>query len=369
MPSRKTPPLPSPAAREALLEVIRAAPGPLTVAAIAKALVAPCRIRANDMPPILDEFVAAGRLFVVPPKTAKGRPLYWHQDVGALTRAAAFDAIRRSDAPLTASQIARQLTGPLKAARRELEQILAELASKHTLHKFAPATAKGGPRYWDRDHAAFGRLALLKALDAHGPQTATKLKKAARGLSDEHFEQVLQRLMAEGAVYRHPPIGKSKTELLGSRPPAPAAYLHDVATQLQKVVEQLRAARVPRDELRRALVELVASAGVPLDGAASLRGATQPDKEPAKVDLLALMKRLDAGAERGALVGAGALRRAANLDKVQFDGLVLELARQGRLSLHRHDFAASLSAFEREELVTDGQGTYFVGMAIRQSRE
>ncbi|MEY3226139.1 MAG: hypothetical protein RLZZ536_758, partial [Planctomycetota bacterium] len=33
--------------------------------------------------------------------------------------------------------------------------------------------------------------------------------------------------------------------------------------------------------------------------------------------------------------------------------------------LHRHDFASSLSVVERDELVTDGEGQYFVGMALR----
>jgi hypothetical protein len=55
------------------------------------------------------------------------------------------------------------------------------------------------------------------------------------------------------------------------------------------------------------------------------------------------------------------------LEKQLFDRAVLELARQGRLSLHRHDFPSSLSPAERDELVTDGAGAYYVGMALRQN--
>ena len=81
--------------------------------------------------------------------------------------------------------------------------------------------------------------------------------------------------------------------------------------------------------------------------------------------LVRLMRQLDAGADRGALVTARVLRAAAGLPKRQFDELALQLSRAGRIVLHRHDFAGSLSAAERDELVTDGAGEYFVGMALR----
>jgi hypothetical protein len=297
--TRNPPPPPSPETREAALEAIGAAPGPLTAAAVAKLLAAPHRIRAIDLPPILAEFAAAGRL-----------------------------------------------------------------------HEFPPATARGRPQYWHKSPQEFARLALLRSADAQGPQTRAKLRKSARGLNNAQFDEIVNALVSQRALFRHPPIGRSKTELLGARPPSPAVYLQGVAAQLQKVVDQLTAAQVPRDQLRRALVELielVESAGVPLEGASPPRGVVPPPAPPRPVDLLALMRRLEAGAERGALIGARALRQVANLEKSQFDRLVLELAQDGRLSLHRHDFASSLSPAERDELVTDGQGTYFVGMAIRHS--
>lgn len=81
------------------------------------------------------------------------------------------------------------------------------------------------------------------------------------------------------------------------------------------------------------------------------------------------MKRIEPRAESGALVTAHALRQAAQLSKSDFDALALQLAQQGKIALHEHDFASSLSAEERESLVTDGQGRYYVGMALRSSPE
>jgi hypothetical protein len=77
------------------------------------------------------------------------------------------------------------------------------------------------------------------------------------------------------------------------------------------------------------------------------------------------MKQVEPGAQHGALVTSRELRRAARLNKADFDALALELARQGRLVLHRHDFASSLSPEEKDELVSDGQGNYYVGLALR----
>lgn len=90
-------------------------------------------------------------------------------------------------------------------------------------------------------------------------------------------------------------------------------------------------------------------------------------KHPAKPDLIKLMHQIESGARRGALVTSRDLRRAAGLPKEKFDQEMLELSKQGKVSLHKHDFPQSLSQSERDEMVTDGNGHYFVGAAIRQS--
>jgi hypothetical protein len=37
--------------------------------------------------------------------------------------------------------------------------------------------------------------------------------------------------------------------------------------------------------------------------------------------------------------------------------------------LHRHDFPASLTAAEKDELIRDTQGNYYVGVALRRGAE
>lgn len=98
-------------------------------------------------------------------------------------------------------------------------------------------------------------------------------------------------------------------------------------------------------------------------------GAELPDVSPGNLiryDLLQAMRRIEPGADRGALVGFRELRRSTPLSKDLFDVLALDAARKGLVSLHRHDYPTSLSATELAELVTDGTN-YYVGCAIRQS--
>ena len=92
----------------------------------------------------------------------------------------------------------------------------------------------------------------------------------------------------------------------------------------------------------------------------------QVDPKAAEDVILATMKRIEPGAERGSLVGFRELRPACSMSEIAFHDSVLSLARSGRLSLHRHDYPQSLSDdVKAKELFLDG-ATYYVGCAIRQ---
>lgn len=267
--------------------------------------------------------------------------------------------------PITASQASKLLSGPHKLKEAEALPILDEFVAAAKLQTFPPKTAKGKPRYWDRGVSDWARLLILATVDKKGAMAKADLRKATKQVPEAAFETAFQGLVDARTLFEHPPLGKKKTPSYGKLPPSPDAYLKDLGAQLTKVVAQLSAARVPEVELRRALVQLVEATGVPFGGGAKQEAAAKPEQS---VDLVSLIKRIEPAAVNGALVAARELRRAANLVKSQFDAAVLDLARQGRLMLHRHDFANGLEPAEREELVTDGAGTYYVGVALRREQ-
>jgi len=346
--------------REAILRSVQMLPGPQAASALAKNLKLSCRVREADLVPILDEFVAAGRLHEVAPQSPKGKRRYWHRDIRMAVREALLETLQSSDEPLTCRNLVRRLS-TFKLSEPDVQGILSVCVSEGRVHQIPPATRTGAPRYWTQGVAELVRRSILKTLEVKGPQPEVSLKKSAKGVSDTSFQDVLQSLIAERCVWRYPPLGKSKI-LFGRTPPAPGPYLQELGSKLASVVGGLLAAGVPLDDVRRALVQLVEGAGIPF-------GATNYKHEMMarpRVDLIQAIRQLEPGADRGALVGACDLRRAVQMEKTQFDRTVLELAQQGRLSLHRHDYPAGLSAAERDELVTDGNGSYYVGVALRR---
>lgn len=60
-------------------------------------------------------------------------------------------------------------------------------------------------------------------------------------------------------------------------------------------------------------------------------------------------------------------RARTGLPKDVFDRLALELERAGRITLHFHDYAASMPAAEREAMVTNGTH-FFHAVARRRGR-
>ena len=365
MAPKKAAPAPSAESLEHLWEALRQSREPVTAAQLVKALEPPHKLREAVVAPILEEAVSEKRLFVFPGKTAKGKPRYWDRDAQAITREAALAAMQEADAPITAKDLGKRVDAPLKLGESELTAILDDAVASGTLHAIPKATAKGKPRYWNQDVVAYGRLAIREMLRTKGAQSEAALKKAAKGLTDEQFRKSLASAIDAHEAWAHPPVGKSKKGSFGASPPLPEPYLREIGKQLGRVVSQLTAASVSHAELRRAFVQMAEAAGVSIAGEARAGQDSPPARAVPTFDLIAQMKRIEPGAERGALVRTDHLRDAAKLGKSEFDRAVMELARQGRLSLHRHDYVSSLSEQEREKLVSDGNGTYYVGMVLR----
>jgi hypothetical protein len=86
----------------------------------------------------------------------------------------------------------------------------------------------------------------------------------------------------------------------------------------------------------------------------------------ATTEMAAVMRAVqeeEAADRPGALLSIKNVRRRAGLPKEEFDAAALELQSQGRLVLHYHDFPASLSSADRDAMVRDSRGNYYIGVA------
>lgn len=381
--SKKAQTLPTPEARGKLLQVVRSNVEPLPAAALAKQVPPPDQVSAAIAVSYLDAAVASGELFFYPPKTARGKPRYWDRDLAALTQQAVSQAALQFAQPFTVKDIVKYLKGlatPIKLTDADVLPVLNNAMAAGSLFPIPAATTKSQPRYWHKDVTEFGRQLLEMLVERKGPQPQAALVKALKGFHQEQINSVLQSALGQRVLWRHPACGKIKKELLGLSPPSPALYLKEIGPLLSKVVGVLLHADVPPAAVRRSLVEMIEATGISLGStsgpAAAQVSASAPvapdlparesgnDERRLGVDLISLIRKIEPGADRGALVGASELRRVARLEKQVFDRAILELARNQRLTLHRHDYPASLSEHAREELVFDGTNTYYVGFAL-----
>jgi hypothetical protein len=360
-------------ARAALFELIARSAEPIDAKKLTKGISVEHRMTDADLRETLERGVREGRLFAYPPKTAAGGERFWDRDVRRMVRDELLLDLARLESPLAAAQVAKGLKLPLKVSEADAATVLESLVEAGSLHRHPAATAAGRPRYATRSVEAFRRAALLSAVARTGPLAETKLKGLVKGISFDDFRALLDALLRERQLFAHPPVGRTGKVLFGGRPPAPEAYLTEVETVLGRAVSRLRECGVDADELRRAVVGVVERAGVSFGGARGGSSSTERVSVAESLpDLIDILRELDPAADRGGLVATRDLRRGAErkqgarIDKRAFDAAVLSLSREGRLSLHRHDHASGLSETERDELVTDGAGNYYVGVAIRR---
>lgn len=80
--------------------------------------------------------------------------------------------------------------------------------------------------------------------------------------------------------------------------------------------------------------------------------------------VLKAMSHVEPRADSGALVNPHKVREHLGWQKPEFDAIVKQLAEEGKISGHAHDFPSSLSAEEREKMV-NVDGRHWVGIAKR----
>jgi len=237
--------------------------------------------------------------------------------------------------------VRRAAIGKLSAGFRppaaQLKARLEALEAAGMIHAWAGAFVGGEP--W----ASAARGAVLEATQ-RGPVTIAAIKKAVpAALRDpKRLPKLLDALVAERSLFADP---KKRY----SRAPFPAAdFLGDLPKRIQQLAKKL--ARGGIDEA--AIL-------------AALSAALEPQKTSDPDTIMNAMLTLRPDAKGGALLEIRRLRAAVTWPKDRFDRALLDLAGSGAVSLHHHDHASGLSAAEREALVADGRGNFFLGVAYR----
>ena len=335
----------------AVKSVLQQSQAPKSIAQIRKELAGSFRISSKDLSALLDEMTAAGEVFSWPQNK------FWDRNPRTVLPDLILAFVAKSTIA-TASKIKTNLKLPLDM----VEAALNELIDKGRLYLWQPGKA---PYFCVSEPRKTALETILNALAA-GPLTEKELVASVRKkLPGYQGMDLKEHLSYSKQVYEYPKYGKVKIRY-GLQPPEPGPYLGKTVQDITAIQSLLAPFRISLETIHDALgreLGLARETGEP--SKAPPKGEiASPDAEPL---LLKAMTRLQPFGQRRALVSIRELRHSVGLAKGVFDRVVLSLALQGKVALHHHDFPSSLSPEERDELVRDEQGTYYVGIVPKES--
>lgn len=257
--------------------------------------------------------------------------------------------------------IKKVLPPSYRAFEKQAKELLQGLASRGEIHSAQKGKAT---HYFDR--------APLEALDERlftrlGEKVASKeeLKALAQGLApgfDVVLEDWIKRRVAEKRLFEHAGV-RPRQKLYGTRPDLRKA-LAKVLAELKKALKVTDAQGISRETLASVLLEeLGVRSGAPVEGSETSDAATGLAPSSSREQFLAALSALLAENPRQALLSVRDLRARLSFSKPEFDAVALALSREGSVSLHYHDHPHALSESERDLLVEDARGNYYIGIA------
>lgn len=281
-------------------------------------------------------------------------------------------AIEKAGAPLSATKLNGMLPKSLRQGAKKLHDFLEGQTTRGVLHRYAKGKSVA---FGLEAPEAFARQAVLDAAGDE-PESWTNLKKrptlkaAAACLAAKSLDAARDGLRREKRIFEWPKTGTSKAGRLARRPVDPKDYL----AQSGFVDNALKAIKAALKKDLGALSKFGLDDGQVQSAAMAmlverLGTDTQPPYAPDMATLfLDRMIEEDPASAGGAPIPLRNLRRALAFqfpEKAAFDQAVLALAREGVMALHRYDYPAGLTDDERDELVSDGQGGFYLAISRR----
>jgi len=277
-----------------------------------------------------EAMLASGEWHEWPPRKGKAR-------LAARQPLAEFLSLRHNDIrhslaatqPVDVEAIATAIDFPAKASLAPLIALLTDWSLAGHCHVWA-GKKKGSLAFWNR-----GPADLAPSLCGEKLLTPKQFLQALKKSGVADPDRLLAQLLSSRQLVEFAPDPKKPKALGLLNPAAPAPFL----APLILLRDRLLAAGVPAATLQQILT--------PADPAAEILSTLiqlepQPD---AHFSLTQLRRKLP------------------HLSKEVFDQACLQLAQSGKVYLHYHDAPFLLTPAQRDELVFDGQSTYFIAIS------
>jgi hypothetical protein len=159
-----------------------------------------------------------------------------------------------SDEPLTLSKIRAHLpTAHRSVSAEELRQCVERLTEANVFYRYDPYRSQH-PRYWDRAMREHIRMLIRKNLEEE-PLAWAQLRRKLPSYAQDKALEVLDDLVAQGLIHKHPRAAARSGERYGVRPPDAREYLR---RELPALFERLeRELGFSQSQLRGAALELL----------------------------------------------------------------------------------------------------------------
>lgn len=259
---------------------------------------------------------------------------------------------------LPAAKIRQGLPSSHRIPAHAMAARLEELGSAGKVRCWPPAGTPGktAPIYSLEPLEPLVQREIASLLTAHVLLLA-EMKKRFPPHVARNLQSFLDPLTANGQVKRHPP---AKGKRFGLEAPDPLPYFE---ADLRKLLAKAEKLGFALEEVGRSILKVLQMA--PPSPEAEKKSRPILDAENI---IFQSMTAIKPSAAQGALVYIPDLRQAlrdAFPDKGSFDRAVLELARLEKVQLQSHSLPGELTAEQREAMIDNGRGGYFMAIGIR----
>ncbi|MCP4345097.1 MAG: hypothetical protein GY795_06170 [Desulfobacterales bacterium] len=351
-----------------ILKIIQQANEPIAAEKIQQQLPGPFRIdNAELLNRILNEQAKTGNIHRWLLFNSKKR--FWVHEPQEYIKNKILEIIQQTNEPLTAEKIQQHLPVPFRVDMKFINKILNEQIRIGAISEWLPKKKK---RFWSRNLEEYTSKKILEILAEKRlmlSELDNEIRKSLFGCSEDNAKKIriefLKKFLQNKQVVKHPKADRETKNRYSSNPPDPARYIKSVEKEFKKVCDILKEYDISCEQVFQAITDKL----MPSFEKSGTDDENQPSSlEPSQKHYKMILDKIieiEPAARRQALVSIPDLRIALDLPKQVFDQAILNLASQEKIFLHRHVHPGRMSQEERNQMVADGQGDYYMGVVLR----
>jgi hypothetical protein len=290
--------------------------------------------------------------------------------------------IEQSLRPLTADEIHQDIPGLYQLKKQDMAKLLKKEAASGAFYRWSAGPGSRKERFWHQDETAYFQARIQSALFQQVLNKTDLLENINKGsvpCSKSRLTSIvnttLASLIKEKTLFEIPPWGSYKKSRFASHLPDLKVYLGKTQKEFNQVCRKLKKAGIGAEQVFDAfenMLSLPRTVSSPSIGAKRENSRTalpEPEMPVAVLErIVSTMLKIAPGAAKQAPVWIPDLRNALDLPKNIFDRAILNLSKHGIVFLNKHAHPAQMSASEKETMIADGMGNYYVVVVLREGK-